>query len=88
MDSILLTCGNFDAAENLILSYSQQPACLEITVNVLRARSRMLCEEIPRNKSPTIIRGGTLTLAMIGHKISTGVPSSMRMKAVNEAKMM
>ena len=31
MDSILLTCGNFDAAENLILSYSQQPDCLEIT---------------------------------------------------------
>src|SRR5258705_312286 len=25
------TCGNFNAAEILILSYSQQPACLEIT---------------------------------------------------------
>jgi len=44
----------------------------------------MLCEEIPRNKSPTIIRGGTLTLAMIGHKI---LVSSLRMKAVNKAKM-
>jgi hypothetical protein len=69
MDSILLTCGNFDTAENLTLSYPQQPGCLEITVNVLRARSGMLCEEIPRNKSPMIIRGGTLTLAMLGHKI-------------------
>ena len=73
-----------NAAEKLILSYYQQPACLKITVNVLRARSGMLCEEIPRNKSPTIIRGGTLTLAMIGHKI---LVSSLRMKAVNKAKM-
>jgi hypothetical protein len=79
MDSII---GNFNAAEILILSYSQQSACLEITVNVLRARSGMLYEEIPRKRlsmrNPNPSDDGAQ---------NTGVPS-LRMKAVNKAKMM